>query len=68
MTGAAAAALPLLFGVACLLVYGGLKAQADAARGQRRFFVIGFYRSVALAFGLVGLMVGISRLLALFVT
>lgn len=68
MTGAGAAALPLLFGLAALLVYGGLKAQAEAARGQRRFYVIGFYRSVALAFGLVGLMVGISRLVAQFAT
>lgn len=64
MTTSVAAALPLLFGVACLLVYGGLKAQAEQARGQRRFYVIGFYRSVALAFGLVGLMIGVSRLLA----
>jgi len=48
----------------CLLAFAGLKGQAEAARGERRFYVIGFYRSVLLALGVGALMVGVSRLLA----
>jgi hypothetical protein len=43
-----------------------MKSQAEQVRGQRRFYLIGFYRSVLLAFGVVSLMIGISRLLAAF--
>jgi hypothetical protein len=60
----AAILLPLAFGLLCLLAFVGLKPQADAARGQGRFYVVGLYRSVALAFGVVGLMLAISRLLS----
>ena len=56
--------LALGFGLVCLLAFFGLKGQADAARGERRFLAIGFYRSVLLAFGVVSLMVGVSRLLS----
>ncbi len=63
---AAAAILPLALGAVCFLGYIVLKTQFDASRGQRRFFVIGFYRAVVLAFGIVAIMVGVSRLLSLF--
>ena len=63
----AGAILPLAFGLACLVFYGALKQRADQARGQRQFYIIGLYRSVALAFGIVALMVGVSRAIALFV-
>ncbi|MBV9119529.1 MAG: hypothetical protein JOZ39_02390 [Chloroflexi bacterium] len=58
------AVLPVLgFGVLCLVAYFGLRGQAEAARGERRFYVIGFYRSVLLAFGVLACMVAVSRLL-----
>lgn len=66
MTAAASSAIALAFGLVCLLVFMSTKAQADDARGERRFYVIGFYRSVLLALGLVSLMIGISRLLSVF--
>ncbi|HEX6510728.1 MAG TPA: hypothetical protein VF157_00390 [Chloroflexota bacterium] len=68
VASSAGAILPLAFGFVCLLFYGALKQRAEDARGQRRFYVLGFYRAVALAFGIVAVMVGISRLLALFVS
>jgi hypothetical protein len=61
------ALLPLGFGSLCLLFYVRLKREADGARGERRFYMIGLYRSVALAFGIVAVMIGISRILSLFI-
>jgi hypothetical protein len=49
----------------CLIAYRALRPQAEAARGQRRFYFIGFYRAVILSFGIVCLMIGASRLLQL---
>jgi len=60
----ATALLPLAFGIVCLIVFRNLQAQADDARGQRRFYLIGFYRAVILSFGIVCLMIGASRLLS----
>jgi hypothetical protein len=67
MTQVAVSSIILAFGLVCLFVFMGTKALADEARGERRFYLIGFYRSVLLALGIVSLMIGVSRLLALFV-
>ncbi len=58
--------MALAFGFICLLAFMGLKTQVEQARGGRRFYVIGFYRSVLLAFGIGLLMIGVSRLLSVF--
>ncbi len=58
--------VPIPFGCLCLLVFARLKAEAEKARGSSRFYLIGFYRSVLLALGIVALMLGISRLLGYF--
>ncbi|HLG73014.1 MAG TPA: hypothetical protein VK009_21550 [Chloroflexota bacterium] len=55
------------FGCICLLVFRALRGEAEKARGSSRFYVVGFYRSVLLALGIVALMVGLSRVLAYFV-
>ncbi len=58
--------VPIPFGCLCLLVFARLKGEAEKARGSSRFYLIGFYRSVLLALGIVALMLGISRLLGYF--
>jgi len=63
VAGLALASLWLAFGLACLVAYFGFKNVAERARGERRFYVLGFYRSVLLAFGVVSLMLGVSRVL-----
>lgn len=60
------AVIALAFGGACLIAFFGMKSAAEAARGQRRYLAIGFYRSVLLALGIVSLMIGISRVLSIF--
>lgn len=66
MTPPAASAVAIVFGAICLFAFMAMKSQAEQVRGERRFYLIGFYRSVLLAFGVVSLMIGISRLLAAF--
>lgn len=61
------AMLSLAFALVCLVAFAGTKSHADAARGESRYYLIGLYRSVFMALAIAAFMVGVSRILALFV-
>jgi hypothetical protein len=58
-------ALPLLFALACFLVYRSFADAARTSRGTQRYLVIGLMRSVLLAFGAAGLLIAASRIATL---